>query len=134
MPTGLAVPGRTNTSGGVLVSRTEEQDAAIIKLALGDDYSDNPFQQRIGLGVEHIFDINDVTIRPLILARIIPMFKRFEALKRFKLKQETLQWEDGEQEGELVLSFKYVNLEANEEREFRRSFRQSSGATNPGRV
>jgi len=117
----------------MLVSRTEDQDAAIIKLALGDDFSDNPFQVGIGLGIGHVFGVNDPALRALIMSRLIPMFKRFEALKRFKLRTETLQWEEGE-EGGPVLSFKYVNLETDEERDFRRSLRQASGATNPGTV
>jgi len=133
MPTGIAVPGRPNASGGTLLSRTEDQDASIIKVALGDDNNDNPFQQGIGLGLSAVFDLNDEQIRPLILARLIPLFQRLEAQKRYKLRRETLQWEQGN-EGELVLSFKYVSLEADEEREFRQSFRQFTGASNPGVV
>jgi hypothetical protein len=127
MPTGLSLPERTNTGGGLQTSSGEEQDSAIITLALGDDSSDNPFQQLIGLGVVHIFDVNDTNIRPLILARLVPLFKKFEAQKRFKLRQETIRWDDNG-EDELILSFKYINLETDEERDFRQSLRQNSGA------
>jgi hypothetical protein len=133
MSTGLAVPTRTNTGGGMLLGTGKEQDQTTIKLALGDDYSDNPWQQSIGLGVQHIYAINDSSIRPIVLSRLIPMFQRFEALKRFKLRRETMRWDDGD-EGEHILTFKYIDLETDEEHEFRQSFQQSDGSSNPGTV
>lgn len=120
MPTGLALPVRANGSGGFLLSSGNDQDTNVIKLALGDCSSENAFQQNIGLGSAMIFDINDPGSRATVIARLRSLFKRFERLKRFRLLENTIGWQDAE--GETILSFKYINLETDETQNFERKF------------
>lgn len=120
MATGLAFPVRNNTSGGMALCSGTEQDESIIALALADDSNDNAFQQNEGLGSDMIFDVADPLSRAGILARLRRVFNRFEALKRFKLREETIVWNEGD--GEMTLEFKYISLEADEEKEFRKTF------------
>lgn len=105
----------------------DANDEKILGLALGDDDSENAFEQGIGLGVGMVFDLNDGITRPRILSRMRLIFRRFEQLKRYKMRESTIKWL--ESEGELVLEFKYVNLESDEEKVFRRRFRGAGEGT-----
>jgi hypothetical protein len=120
MPQGLAIPIRTNPTGGLATSEGDAQDHKIISLALGSGESENAFQE-IGLGDGMIFDAQDGAARVRIAARLHVIFEEFERLRRFKLRSNTIEWV--ERDGELELSFLYVSLEANEERDFRTNFR-----------
>lgn len=120
MPTGLAVPVGVNSRGGAALVNGNENDAKIIKLALADVTNENAFQQGIGPGVDMIFDINDVTSRARIQSRVEAVFRRFEAQQRYKLVDETLSWSS--EGGEMTMEFKYVSLEADEERLFRQQY------------
>jgi hypothetical protein len=79
-----------------------------------------------------IFDINDPTSRPAIQSRLVRVFEKFEAQRRYKLVDETLAWYNGEQDGELVMEFKYVSLEADEERLFRQRFSAAGAGAHSG--
>ena len=107
------------------LSKGTDQDEAIIALALASDETDHAFQQNEGLGTEMVFDIGDPLTRADILARVRSVFSRFEQLKRFQLKEDTIVWRDGE-EGETVLEFRYISLEADEEKQFRQKFSPAS--------
>lgn len=128
MPKGLAIPIGVNSKGGASLVDGDANDTKIIKLALGSDDNQNAFQQGIGVGLDMIFDINDPTTRPAIQGRINRVFEKFEAQRRYKLIDNTLSWEQNE--SELILNFKYVSLEADEERLFRQSFSASSETGN----
>ena len=132
MATGLAVPIRPNSGGGFLTASGDENDRKIIKLSLGDDDNENAFQQDIGLGTEMVFDINDPVSRPRILSRLQAVFQRFEALKRYQLIQNTIRWTEGE--GELILDFKYLNLETDKVEDFQRSFLQTGSGQSASRT
>ncbi len=120
MPRGLAIPVRTNPNGGLALTDGDEQDHKIISLALGSGESENAFQDS-GLRESMIFDVQDDQSRSRIVARLHVVFDAFERLRRFKLRPQTIEWE--EDGGQLELRFKYVSLEANEERDFRSNFR-----------
>ena len=120
MATGLSIPIRVSTSGGFRLASGDEQDSAMIAMALLSDENENAFAQGIGLGNAMVFDISDPLSRATILASLRRVFERFERLKRFKLRENTIKWDEAD--GELILSFKYVSLEADEERDFRRKF------------
>lgn len=132
MPVGLDIPVRVNSRGGSQLSEGNANDNKVIRLSLGSDDNENAFQQDIGLGVEMVFSSNDSFTRIRILARLREIFRRFEGLRRFKLREETLQWEELEGSGELILSFKYANLETDEEREFRRTFLSAQSGVGGG--
>lgn len=123
MPKGLAIPVRVNQTGGALLVEGDENDHKIISMALGADDNENAFNQGVALGVDMIFDNNDAQIRPRIVGRLRQIFNRFEQLKRYKLRENTVKWL--EKEGELILEFMYVNMESDEEKTFRRQFRGS---------
>jgi len=122
MPVGLALPVGVNTSGGVKLVDSDENDNKIISLALGMDDNENAFQQGIGLGIDMVFAISDPATRGRILGRLKQIFRRFEAQKRYRLRPATLKWTEDSDTQDLVLEFKYINLESDEERTFSRTF------------
>lgn len=119
MATGLAIPVRVSPSGGFAKSSGEQHDNDIIRSALGSDDNENAFEQDLGLGEAAIFDINDAQLRATVLERLRTIFARFEALKRFRLMEDTIEWDDVP--GEQILTFKYVNLETDKEQDFRQN-------------
>lgn len=121
MATGISFPVRANNKGGLRLSSGDEQDWNIIALALLSDHNENAFAQNLGLGTPGVFDVADPGMRALVLGRLRDVFRRFEALKRFKLREDTIRWTESGN-GITELSFKYVALEADEEREFLKKF------------
>ncbi len=123
MATGLAVPVGVDSGGGARLESGSDNSDKIVKLGLGSDENENAFQQDIGVGIGMIFDVNDPTLRARIMGRIFDVFRRFEAQNRFRLRQNTIRWEENPTEGELILIFLYVDLESDDERLFRQNFR-----------
>ncbi len=113
MPSGLSVPLRVGPSGRTRISTGEEQDRKIIMLALGDDDNENAYMQGIGLGAAMVFDVADPSLRAKVKIRLRAIFARFEQQKRFRLMEETIAWTEPV-DGEIELSFRYINLETDE--------------------
>ncbi len=128
MPRGLAIPVAVGQNGGARLVEGDENDTKIILLALMGDDNDNAFQQNIGMGSGMIFDIADPLVRIKVLSRLRSIFRRFEQQKRFRLREETLKFTNPN-EGEQAMEFKYVNLESDEEKDFRNSFSASGAGT-----
>lgn len=128
MPKGLRLPIGVNDSGGLALVESEDNDTKIIRLALGDDSNENAFQQNIGMGVDMIFDTSDTALRGRIQRRLLEIFRRFESQQRYILRQNTIQWKEDAGAQELRLSFRYLNIESNEEKLFRNSY-TSAGVT-----
>lgn len=127
MPKGLKIPISANSKGGFATVEGDDNDAKIIKLALMDGENENAFQQDITLGVDMVFDILDPIARSRIINRLIFIFEIFKAQKRFDLLKNTISWdESSSNEGELVLNFRYLNLESDEEKTYEQKF--NSGA------
>lgn len=123
MATGIKIPFSASPTGGIALVSKDENDRKIIKIAMSDGDNENAFEQDLALGLDMIFDINDPLIRPKIVARIKSMFERFQAQKRFKLLRNTIRWDDENiKEGELRLSFRYLSLESDEEKEYEQVF------------
>lgn len=120
MTTGLKLPLQTNSTGGLALVNKEENNNKIIKIALSDGDNENAFQQKISLGLESIFDINDNLIRSKIILKIKNMFKKFQAEKRFVLMEDTVEWD--ESGGELKLTFKYLDMESDDPKTYNQSF------------
>lgn len=129
MSTGLAMPVGVDNGGGARLVSGSENDDKIIRLALGDDTNENAFQQNIGVGANMVFDVNDEQIQSRIMRRVNAVFARFEAQKRFILRRNTIRWTSDSDTQELILEFKYVSVEADEERDFRQNFSAASGST-----
>ncbi len=120
MARGLAIPIGVDITGGAAWVSGEKNDRKTIFTALGDCDSENAFRQELGLGIGMVFDISDETVRALILRRLVAIFRVFEEGDRYKLLTEAISW--SQNEGELTLQFKYLNLETDEERSFSRTF------------
>jgi hypothetical protein len=132
MATGFSIPVQTNASGGMATSSGDEQDTNVLMLALASTDNDNAFQQDEALGEAMIFDINDPGARAPVLARLRKVFQRFERLKRFKLKEDTIRWIENEDDGELILIFKYVALESDKIQDFSKTYTSASYGSNAG--
>lgn len=122
MAKGLAIPMRANPRGGFATVEGEANDQKIIHTALSDDDNENAFQQDIGLGQFMIFNVMDPGVRARIYQRLEQIFGRFQALARYKLLRSSIEWTEDSVEQELTLQFRYVNLETDEEVEFRKTF------------
>jgi hypothetical protein len=120
MPSGLAVPIGVGPTGGAKISSGNEQADKIIRLTLGDDESDNPFHDFLGLD-QHIFELPSTQRRGVILTKLKEKFNDLEQLRRFRLLPETITW-DTSSEAEETLIFKYVDLETDEVRASTRAF------------
>jgi hypothetical protein len=121
MPRGLKLPVGVDGTGGTAMVDGEEENRKIIWSALSDCDNDNAFQQDLGLGSSMVFGIKDAGVRARILDRVTDIFRIFEALQRFRLKRESVAWRKAD--GELILEFKYLDLESDEEQSFSRAFR-----------
>jgi hypothetical protein len=119
MPKGLKIPLQASPSGGAATVTGDENDAKIIRLALSDDDNENAFQQDIALGEGMIFNTDNPDTKTWINQRIVKIFERFEAQKRFRLFEDSIVWdEDNSGDGKVMLRFKYLNLESDKEREY----------------
>ena len=119
MPTGLKLPVGVNSSGGASLVDGDENDNKIILLSLGSDDNENAFQQDIGLSQQMIFDVSDPAVRGRIINRLRQIFRTFEAQQRFRLFAASIKWIEDSNEQELILEFKYLNLETDEVNTFR---------------
>ena len=129
MATGLGMPVGVNNGGGARLESGDENNDKIVRLALGEDDNENAFQQNIGLGAAQVFGIADQQLQAQVTRRLFEVFRRFRAQKRFILRENTIKWETNSAEQELTLFFKYVDIESDEEKDFRQGFAAASGST-----
>lgn len=122
MAKGLRIPVGVDSRGGTAWVEGEDNDFKTIMTALADCENENAFQQGIGLGADMIFDLEDQAIRAQIMSRLESIFAAFEAERRYKLVEESVEWSTIPDAGELVLTFRYFNMETDEEQEFTRRF------------
>jgi len=128
MATGLAMPVGVDDSGGARLASGDANDDKIIRLALGDDGNENAFQQNIGVGADMVFGSADELLQAQIMRRLLEVFKRFEAQKRYTLLRNTIEWATDSNTQELTLRFRYIALESDREQGFSEIF--SAAATN----
>lgn len=122
MTTGLQIPVGVNSRGGAMLTYGEDNDKKLIFTALADSDNQNAFQQDIGLGSEVVYAVNNQKTRTLVLRKLYTIFDDFEANHKYKLLRDTIRWEENSKEGELNLSFKYLNLETDETSELKRVY------------
>lgn len=123
MPVGLKLPLQLNSSGGFALVESDENDYKIIKTALMSDENENAYQQDIGLGHGMIFGLNDSALRSSMSSRLRMIFRRFEVQKRYKLLPSTVKWSQDSINHELILEFRFISLESDEEKTFTNSFK-----------
>lgn len=124
MPVGLAVPVGADPGGGLRIARGADNDIKIVALALGDCSNENAFQQDIGFGATPVFEINDPSLRSQVMIRLRQVFDKFKRERRYELDESTIvikaAGDPGVKEGEHIMEFFFVSLEANERRFFSR--------------
>jgi len=121
MAKGLKIPVGVDGTGGSVTIEGDAYADQVIRTALSDHDNDNAFQQDTGLGANMIFGISNTALRASILRKLYALFEFFETERLFKLMRETIEWSRGD--GELILEFRYVNLESDEEKLFTMSFK-----------
>lgn len=129
MAVGLAIPVGTGPDGRAKLERNDQQLTKIIGSHLSFSDSENPYQD---IGIDQvIFDINDKRLQPLIRYRLEVLFDRLEAEERARLDDGSIKFIQDAHEGEMVLEFKYWNLETNEPLDFRGTVDLISGRVVP---
>jgi len=121
VPTGLKLPIGATKAGRVALVISEENDHKTISSALSDCDNDHAYQQNLGIPADVIFDISDPKMRARVLRRLMLISRRFETQRRYKVKKETIEWSSNE-EGQLTLKFRYLNLESDAEQDFQQTF------------
>lgn len=129
MAKGLAIPVGVGPDGRAKLVSGDDQLIKIIGLHLSFSDSENPFQD---IGIDQvIFNINDTRLIPLIRYRLGELFKSLEADELAKLDENSVKFIQDEAEGEMVLEFKFWNLETNEPVDFRGTVDLISGRIIP---
>jgi hypothetical protein len=102
----------------------DDQDQKIINIALSGNDNLNAFQQDPGLGEDMVFDLSDPVVRGKIMARLRDVFSDFEAQNRYRLLEDTVEWEEDPGKQELNLRLKYHNLETDDIKDFSKGYRE----------
>lgn len=116
MPTGLKLPVTVDKSGGAAVELNEsEQTKKLLRLALSIDDDDNPYQD-VGLNQELIFKVKDPTVRAKAERKINQVLQRFA--DRITISPDQPITFKDTNEGEIEVSFSYVDLLTNKVEDF----------------
>ena len=113
---GLSLPLGVDASGRAKTSIGQEENEKIIAIALGSGELDNPFLD-IGIGERFVFNISGPETRGQIVQRAKRVFRRLQALQRFRLIEDTVRVIDGDEPGVLLVTLQYIDLEADEPRD-----------------
>lgn len=122
MAKGLKIPVQVDNKGGSLVVEGDEYSRQVLFTGLAGHDNVNAFQQGTGLGEGMIFGLTDTSTRASVLRRLRELFDVWEAERLYRLMSETIRWSKDSQRGELILDFKYVNLETNRVIDFSKRF------------
>lgn len=124
MPKGLKIPVRVDERGRAAIETNESRNTIkILTLAFSEGGDDNPFQA-LGLDDKLIFGIKTASFRGKALRAVNAIIGKFPELVR--VDTSTIQFDDSI-EGELELSFKYIDLLTNKEEEFRTGLARARG-------
>jgi len=121
MAKGLKIPVGVTATGGTAAVEGEEHNLQLIGTSLSSSESANAWQQEVNLGEDMIFGLDESTLRTTILRRLYQIFEAFEANKLYQLDRDSIEW-SREQDGELTLELRYIDLETDEPRTFRKTF------------
>lgn len=120
MARGIRIPVGVNASGGTAMVEDDTQHRQVLSVGLSSGDNRNAFQQEENLGEQMIFGNDSPLFRASILRRLYEIFKDWEEQKLFRLMRETIEW--SKEPGELTLDFTYIDLESDQEKQFRKNF------------
>lgn len=125
MTTGLSIPMQVNKGGGAKIEPENTQLDKLVVLALQEGDDDNPFQD-LGLSPSIIYRVNDDAAKFDAKDEIETVLKSFEGRLKIHDGVKIAEAENNPQteEGELHVSFEYINLDVNEAREFAAPFEE----------
>lgn len=120
MPTGLKVPVRVSQSGGAAIETSEpEQLKKMLFLALSEGDDDNPFQL-LGLPGNLIFQVQGSAFRGKAERALNNVLAKFA--DRISLRpDEPIKFEE-KGDGEIEMSFEYIDLLTDKVEDFRARF------------
>lgn len=120
MPTGLKIPVGVSQSGGAAIETDEsKQLRKMLILALSEGGDRNPFQQ-LGIDPAVIFSVDNTAFRGKAQRALNIILARFS--DRIELAPDApIQFEQGD-EGEVIMSFSYVDKLTDKVEDFRTSF------------
>lgn len=121
MATGLKIPVGVGRSGGAAIETDDvKQTKKILELALAEGGDDNAFQE-LGLDKTLVFSVNNPAFRGRAQRALDIILSKFT--DRIRLAPDTpIKFEEGDEEGEVVMSFEYVDITTNKVEEFRKKF------------
>ena len=121
MAKGLKVPVGVDKRGRALIENDESNNTKkILKLAFSEGGDNNPFQQ-LGIDSRLIFSIDNASFRGRVLKAINQVLSKFTDLVALS-DNEPIQITETENEGEVNLTFFYIDLLTNKKEEFNQIF------------
>jgi hypothetical protein len=121
MAKGLRIPVGVDLRGGSATVEGDEYAKQVLAAGLTGHDNANAFEQESGLGEGMIFGINSTSLKASVLRRLYAMFDAWEAERLYRLMRETVAWSTAT-DGDLVLEFKFVNLETDVVESFKKKF------------
>jgi len=119
MPTGLKIPVGVDNRGRAAVETNQSKNTQkILTLAFSQGGDDNAFQL-LGIDDRLIFSIKSASFRGKATQAVRRIVSKFPELIR--IDEATISFDDTI-EGELTMSFKYIDLLTNKEEEFKQGF------------
>lgn len=120
MSTGLKVPVTVDGTGGAAIETDKvKQKQKLLFLAFSENNDQNPFQS-LGVSPEFVFAIKNSQLRAKANLMVRRIMSKFVGL--MELSPSDIIDYDDTVEGEVTLSFKYVDLETNTVEEFKTTF------------
>lgn len=111
---GIKVPVEAAPNGSFTILEGENQTHNLLRIALNDCASDNPFQD---LGMKPpVFDINDEVTKARLSIRIKNIFDLFENEGRAKLAKDGIDFQIDSVKQELIAFINYINIETGQKR------------------
>ena len=121
MAKGLKVPVGVDKRGRALIESNEPSNTKkILKLAFCEGGDNNPFQQ-LGIDNRLIFSIDNASFRAKALKAINQILSKFIDLVALS-ENDPIQISETENEGEVQLTFFYIDLLTNKKEEFNQVF------------
>lgn len=122
MAKGIQIPVKVNAYGGTSVVEGDSYADQVLRIGLSGHSNMNAFQQDTGLGEGMIFGLDSTSTKASVLRRLYAIFEEWEAQRLYKLMAETIKWVSDSSVGDLILEFKYINLETDQVKSFEKRF------------
>lgn len=120
---GIAVPVKASADGGFKMATGDDYILQLITVAVGDNDSDNPFQDEV-LGNNAVFqNVSDQSWRAIQRRGVQQLFNQLERAGLAKLK--SVAFSDGEKPGQHQMQIMFLSLETNTPQEVTTNIRRS---------